>query len=271
MSVAQASVRAMDLTVGQRRTLDRLILHPGPEVPPGAAERLRSRIDDELGGLTFAEPMWLSKGRVEDLARCPGMLRASLRGEGEPFAHTPSTAAGTLMHRAVQLDVAVERGVDVRSVVERASDRLVEHDAGFAGYFDSLDALDRAERLADAAASLAMFREVFPPIPRSWQPVAEQPMRTRLAGGTVVLSGRLDLVLHFRIAETNLRAIYEQLLADDLNGDGELDSNRQRVEVTLTGQTIDEVFLEGFNQLDLFLAGKSLRQLLDELAAAGAI
>jgi hypothetical protein len=83
--------------------------------------------------------------------------------------------------------------------------------------------------------------------------------------------GDLDLLLHFRIAETNLRSIYEQLVADDLNGDGELDSNRQRVEVTLTGQTVDDVFVEGFNELDLFLAGKSLRQLLDELAAAGVI
>jgi hypothetical protein len=83
--------------------------------------------------------------------------------------------------------------------------------------------------------------------------------------------GDLDLVLHFRTAQTNLRAIYEQLLADDINSDGILDSNHQLAEFKLTGQTVDDVFLEGFDSLDLFLAGKSLRQLLDQLAAAGAI
>jgi hypothetical protein len=212
MSVGQGSVRRVDLTDGQRRTLERLIgtgPDAGPGVPPGAAERLRTRLDDELAGLSFADPLWLSKGRVEDLARCPGMLQAALRGEGEPFAHSARSAAGTLMHRAVQLDVAVERGVDVRSVVERSAERLLEHDAGFAGYWSEQDALDRAERLADAAASLVMFREMFPPIPRSWQPVAEQSMRARVAEGSVILSGRLDLVLGRR----------QRLLIDFKSGD----------------------------------------------------
>ena len=41
--------------------------------------------------------------------------------------------------------------------------------------------------------------------------------------------------------------------------------------VSLTGETVDHVLIEGFDNLDLFLAGKSLRTLLDQLAAAGAI
>jgi hypothetical protein len=137
------------------------------------------------------------------------MLQASLNGEGDPFAHSPQSAAGTLMHRAVQLDVAVERAVDVRTVVERAGERVLDQDTGFAGYWAGLDELDRAERLADAASSLALFREMFPPIPRGWQPVAEQSMRARVADGLVVLSGRLDLVLGRR----------QRLLIDFKSGD----------------------------------------------------
>jgi hypothetical protein len=187
----------VDLTDGQRRTLRELIgTGEGDDtVPPGAAERMRSRLDDALGGLPLADPLWLSKGRMDELARCEGMLQASLRGERDEFSHSAQSAAGTLMHRAVQLDVAVERAADVRSVVERAAERLLEQDPGFAGYWKGLDALDRAERLAEASASLVQFRDLFPPIPRSWQPVSEQPLRTRVADGLVVLSGRLDLVL----------------------------------------------------------------------------
>jgi len=197
MSVGQGSVRRMDLTDGQRRTLRELIGTGERDdgIPPGAAERVRTRLDGALEGLPLADPLWLSKGRLDELARCQGMLDASLRGERDEFSHSPQSAVGTLMHRAVQLDVAVERAVDVRTVVERAAERLLEHDMGFALHWNGIDALDCAERLADAAASLAQFREMFPPIPRSWQPVSEQALRTRVAGGLVVLSGRLDLVL----------------------------------------------------------------------------
>jgi hypothetical protein len=83
--------------------------------------------------------------------------------------------------------------------------------------------------------------------------------------------GFLDLVLHFRTQETNLRALYGQLLADDINEDESLDSNHQQAQVSLTGQTVDDVFFAGFDQLDLFLSGKTLREMLAELAAAGAI
>ena len=34
------------------------------------------------------------------------------------------------------------------------------------------------------------------------------------------------MVLHFRPQDTNLRALYERLLADEINGDGVLDSRR---------------------------------------------
>src|SRR5262249_4978864 len=47
--------------------------------------------------------------------------------------------------------------------------------------------------------------------------------------------GRLDLVLQFRVQDTTLRQLYEQLLIDDLDADGVLDSTRQTAQVSLTG------------------------------------
>ena len=83
--------------------------------------------------------------------------------------------------------------------------------------------------------------------------------------------GDLDLVLHFRTQDTLLQEMYAQLLADDLDEDGVLDSNRQQLAVSLTGKTTEDEFFEGFDELDLFLSGKNLRDLLKDLAATGQI
>jgi hypothetical protein len=83
--------------------------------------------------------------------------------------------------------------------------------------------------------------------------------------------GDLDMVLHFRVQDTNLADLYAQLLAEDINEDGILDSNRQSAAVSLTGQTAADECFEGFDDVDLFLSGKNLRDFLEDLAAAGAI
>lgn len=75
--------------------------------------------------------------------------------------------------------------------------------------------------------------------------------------------GDLDMILHFRVQDTNLSEIYAQLLADSP------DLNQQSVALSLNGKTIyDEVFA-GIDAADLFLTGKALRELLGELAEAG--
>ena len=94
---------------------------------------------------------------------------------------------------------------------------------------------------------------------------------TPRAGQVVVGHGDLDLVLHFRVQDTNLADIYAQLLADDIDEDGVLDSNRQTAAVSLTGQTATDECFEGFDDVDLFLAGRNLRDFLADLALAGAI
>jgi VCBS repeat-containing protein len=83
--------------------------------------------------------------------------------------------------------------------------------------------------------------------------------------------GRLDLVLNFRTQDTTLRALYAQLLADDVDADGVLDSSHQAASITLTGSTTTQQQFQGSDSIDLFLAGKALRDLLARLSAAGAI
>jgi hypothetical protein len=75
--------------------------------------------------------------------------------------------------------------------------------------------------------------------------------------------------LHFRTQETNLLDIYEQLLLDDQDADGELDSTHQLAEVELTGTTTDGTAFEGEDTMNTFLSGKALRDLLDQLFGGG--
>ncbi len=83
--------------------------------------------------------------------------------------------------------------------------------------------------------------------------------------------GDLDLILHFEIQETNLADVYAQLLADDIDENDILDSNHQTATISLTGETATDEYFEAFDDLDLFLSGKNLRDFLDDLVIAGVI
>jgi hypothetical protein len=199
MSPAHPRVVGVKLTPAQRRTLDELI-RPG-RAPPGnedveaVLQRLEEELREECPRLRRERPLRLSKRRLSAHDACPGWFQSELAEEGGAFAHGPATAVGSLTHRAIQLDIACERGEDVRTVVERAALRLSEQDPGFGRYWRELDRLDRAEHLALAAARLALFRTMFPPLERSWQLVPEQFLAASLARRAVVLSGRVDLML----------------------------------------------------------------------------
>jgi hypothetical protein len=83
--------------------------------------------------------------------------------------------------------------------------------------------------------------------------------------------GDLDMVLQFRVQDTNLLEVYADLVADDIEHDGVLDSNRQTAAVSLTGQTVTDEYFESLDEMDLFLSGRNLRDFLEDLVAAGAI
>jgi uncharacterized delta-60 repeat protein len=83
--------------------------------------------------------------------------------------------------------------------------------------------------------------------------------------------GILDLVVKFRTQETSLRLLYEQLVADDMNEDGILDSNHELASVALLGLCQDGTAILGADAMDLFLSGKALRDMLAALALAGVI
>jgi hypothetical protein len=201
MSVVSPTILSVvELTSGQRRTFEGLIrAAPTSPVSDGLAEATRDRLELELAsaGITpgGGEEIWLGKQRLNDRQRCEGLFEASLLREGPPFAHSLRTGSGALFHKAIELDVATERQLDPLSLCERAAQRLEEVDPSFERFWGGLDLVGRAELATDAGRHLSLFRDSFPPIPRRWAPQPELPVRVRLAGGRVVLSGAPDLVL----------------------------------------------------------------------------
>ena len=76
--------------------------------------------------------------------------------------------------------------------------------------------------------------------------------------------GDQDLLLSFRVRDTNLLEAHETLILADLD-DGQLDSNKHTYEAVLSGETTDGVSIKGSDLLDLFLSGKALRDFLAAL------
>ena len=187
--------RVVELTPVQERAYRELIVQGAARPPPPEfAAGLRARLEEAVASIALPHPLWLSKGRLAEHAACEGLFAAALAAERPPFEHTLATAAGTLAHRAVYLDAASERSLDVRTIVEGAAARLIEADREFGAYWAVLDPLEQMEHLAAAAETLASFREAFPPFQRSWQPVGEQLLSATI-GGRLTLSGRPDLIL----------------------------------------------------------------------------
>jgi hypothetical protein len=194
------------LTPVQERTLD-VLMGRGfdrPTFPRGLGERLRDRIVRGIGGVAFDGELWISKHKVNDHGRCEGLFIANLLGEGTPFEHRFQTAAGALLHKAVELDVPRGREDPSGILVDRAAESLAARDGAFAGFWDGLDAIARSEVCAEAIRQLEQFRAMFPPLKLEWTPVVEWGIRQEF--GPVIFSGRVDLLLGGQDAEEPMRA-----------------------------------------------------------------
>ena len=208
----------MEVTALQRRTLEVLI--GGGERPifsSGVVVRLRDRIEGAVRGLEPPEPLYLTKARLTDAGRCLGRLQAALLREGPAFEHSDRTAGGLLMHKAIELEVGGREERDPHALVELAARRLDDADRGFAAFWRSLDPVGRDELLMRAMAALVLFRETFPPLrPRRAElvPMVEWRFRAELAGGALILDGRVDLSLGLQAAPASGRLLI------DLKGEG---------------------------------------------------
>jgi PD-(D/E)XK nuclease superfamily protein len=189
---------AAELAPPQRRTLERLIgTGERPVFAPDVVPRIRDRIEEAARGAEIRDPIRIGKSNLNDLARCGGLFEAVRLGERAPFTFGPRTAAGRLVHKAVELEVAGREDRDAHDLVEDAAERLRE-DGAFEAYWSGLAPLRRDECLMDAAKTLELVRSTLPPMRRMRRelaPSTEWYVRAELLGGAVTLAGTMDLVL----------------------------------------------------------------------------
>ena len=211
----------MELTEPQRRTLEQLIgTDPRPTFPADLSQRLRDRIEDAVRELELRDTLWLGKEKLNDHARCEGKFAAAIAGEAPPFEHSAKSAAGVLLHRAVEVEVGARDGLGAHAIAETAADRLVEREDRFAEYWRGLDGVDRDGVLMEVVRRITMFQASFPPLKelrRELTPISELPVKAELSGGALVLSGRIDLVLG---APDRLEPTRATRLAIDLKSGG---------------------------------------------------
>jgi hypothetical protein len=190
----------MELTAVQIRTLSSLLdVGEGEAFRAGIELALRDRLESGIRPLLpLPQPLRLFKGRLSGLGHCAGLFDADLKGELPPFQHGEASAAGTLAHRAIEMDVTAPEDLPSRQLAERAAGRL-ERDRQFGPYWQGLDVVAQAELVMRAVRSIEQFRASFPPIRalrRRLAPVSELWLEAWFAGGAVQVTGKVDLLVN---------------------------------------------------------------------------
>jgi hypothetical protein len=190
------SVAAPDpLSPVQQEVLDQLRSPDRPRFRDDLRDHLAAELDSALSPLAdrAPEPVFVSKHRLGLVHGCETRYLAE---ERQPFAWSPPTARGVVAHKAIELLVGWPRTPHPLDLVAGALESL-ERDqfSSLQPYLTGLAPAERAELIAAANEKVAAFLETFPPLKRAWRPVTESRVRVEVAGGRVILAGKIDLSL----------------------------------------------------------------------------
>ena len=171
-----------------------------PEFDAGLRDELRSRLEEGTGPLVEIivsdgfgdDELFLSKFKLSQALGCERKFMAE---RDQPFAWSPPTARGTIMHKAVELSVHWHGDVSPLVLVDEAIASLQNADKSIGDYLKVCGDTERTEMRAAAGSSMTQFLECFPPLKPAWRPATESPLRASLHDGLIVLSGRPDLTL----------------------------------------------------------------------------
>jgi hypothetical protein len=199
-SPATTSPADTPLNPAQARA-NQLLRSPGDARPSFDAElgaRLRARLEDDVAPAAAAleaaavDRVFIGKYALGTVHGCEARHLAL---EARPFELGSSLVAGTVAHRAIQYSQYWDRAPVPADLVDAALDRLVAEEDRNGLWFRSASAPEQAVVRGVAVERVTKFLECFPPLRRTWLPVLESSLRAELAGGRIVLSGRVDLMV----------------------------------------------------------------------------
>lgn len=196
--VPEAGDGRRGLNPAQAEVLEALGARPDerPAFDPRLRQDLRGRLETRLAPVAERVPegevLWVSKHLLSSVHGCEGLFLAR---DAEPFAWTPSSARGTVAHKAIELAVSWRGDPAPGLLVDEALARLVEVPGSLGEYLGQLGEGERAELHAEATERVSMFQECFPPLEPRWRPVPESRLRADLCQDRIVLGGKVDLTV----------------------------------------------------------------------------
>jgi hypothetical protein len=190
--------RPTALTPTQQEVLDALgaRLAERPVFDPRLRAELRAELEDRLSPVAaeVAEgaPLWLSKHTLSGIHGCEAGF---LAGDAVPLEWTPTTARGTVAHKAIELAVSYRGEPTPGDLVDAALARLVANADSLGDWLQTQGEAEHAELRSEAIGRVAKFLECVPPLEARWRPVSESRLRAELCGDRIVLAGKVDLTI----------------------------------------------------------------------------
>lgn len=184
---------AAALTPTQQRLLAVLRRDPEPLVfDPAVVEGLVTRATAALADFSArlgGESLYVSKGWLTRVHGCEAQHLAP-----DDFAWKPSTAAGFVAHRAIELALNWRGEPTPADAVDEAIARLADQADARGAFVAGLSDGDLADLRSRAIDRTTKFLQDFPPLPSSSHPVLESSARWK-PPGTIEFAGKADLVV----------------------------------------------------------------------------
>lgn len=178
-----------------RGSLAGVLAAPPPVPASGVLDEVRDGLEHAaaesvaIGGWTAHDPLRLAKGNVTWLIRCP---RRALAADELGADLGDDLVLGLVVDAAAKLAaLGARRPITVDAAVAYLT---AQGDPAVADHLDDLGSSAGALR-REAAGRVRALTEAWPAIEPAWWPRVEEPVRVRLAGGAVTVTGRLDVLL----------------------------------------------------------------------------
>jgi hypothetical protein len=194
-------VTTVPLTPAQQRVVDELMAFGGARPTFAAELSIELRDALEAGLRAVAErlapgELYVGKHALAQVHGCEAHHVAE-RAQGFP-GWSPSTARGTVAHKAIELAVFAKEEMAPLDLVDAAMTRFEDDldDAwGPGDWLRNASPTARAEVRSEANERVVRFFEAFPPLLPQWRPRLEAPVRVELCDDRIVLAAKADLVL----------------------------------------------------------------------------